>query len=247
MRTLKLVLMLIIALSVSQPAFSQEIKIGLEPLPPLIIDKDKGYTIDMLREIEKNTDLKFKIKIMPYNRVKHELKTGDIDLGGHTPYKMETPDFYKYATDVDWFVTTLIDIYSKNASSIVGDTYKKSNNIGTPRGNEGFTGELVGVPTKNFIVHELDNIVKMLNAGRIEFILFERSATMSTIQKFKFDNIHYRMVDDSIKAGFSVNKNSKGMKIKALLEDAIKEIDQDLLFKDFFQYTRLPNNGVVPQ
>ncbi len=66
---------------------------------------------------------------------------------------METPDFYIYAADVDWFVTTLIDIYS----------------------------------------------------------------------------------------------NSKGMKLKALLEDAIKEIDQDLLFKDFFQYTRLPNNGVVPQ
>ena len=114
MKLLKVLVSLFITLTMSQPTFSEEIVIGLEPLPPLIINKDTGYTIDMLRQIEKQTDLIFKIRIMPYNRVKHSLKAGDIDLAGHTPYKMETPDFYEYAVDVDWSITTLIDVYSKD-------------------------------------------------------------------------------------------------------------------------------------
>ncbi len=246
MKLLKVLMSLFIGLTMNQAAFSEEIVVGLEPLPPLIINKNTGYTIDMLRQIEKQTDLTFKIRMMPYNRVKYSLKNGDIDLGGHTPYKMETPDFYEYAVDVDWSVTTLIDIYSKDPGKIASDDYKTSMSIGTPRGNQDFMGEMFGIPTENFKINELDNIVRMVNAGRIEFILFERSATMSTIQKFKFDTIHYRMVDDSIKAGFAVNRNDRGQKVKALLEAAIKNVDQDLLFKDFFQYTKLPAKGVVP-
>lgn len=187
------------------------------------------------------------IKIMPYNRVKHAIKTGDIDLGGHTPYKMETPEFYEYAQDVDWYVTTLIDVYAKDEKSLGSDEFKTSEKIGTPQGNEAFMSDLFGIPAKNFKVNELDNIVKMLNAGRLEYILFERSATMSTVQKLKIGDVHYRMIDDSIKAGFAVNKNQRGQHVKQLLEAAIKTIDQDRLFKNFFQYTKLPPQGVVPE
>ncbi|HCY88308.1 MAG TPA: hypothetical protein DHV36_24440 [Desulfobacteraceae bacterium] len=245
-KSVNLFLALLVTLIFSQTGTAEEIRVGLEPLPPLIIDKNTGYTVDMLKTIEKNTDLTFNIRIMPYNRVKHALKSGDIDLGGHTPYKMETPEFYTYAVDVEWFVTTLIDIYAKSAGDVASDTYKVSKRIGTPRGNEGFMSELFGIPATHFMVNELDNIVKMLNAGRLEFILFERSATMSTIQKLKLPGIHYKMIDDSIKAGFAVNKNPRGQQVKKLLEDAIRNTDQDSLFKDFFKYTRLPEQGVVP-
>ena len=245
-RFVNLFIALLFTLIFSQAVFAQEIRVGLEPLPPLIIDKNTGYTVDMLKAIEKNTDLKFTIKIMPYNRVKHAIKSGDIDLGGHTPYKMETPDFYAYAVDVEWYVTTLIDVYAKTSGDAASDNYKVSKRIGTPRGNEGFMSELFGIPTANFMVNELDNIVKMLNVGRLDFILFERSATMSTIQKLKLPNIHYLMIDDSIKAGFAVNKNARGQEVKKLMEAAIRNTDQDSLFKDFFKYTRLPAEGVVP-
>ncbi|MBU2630681.1 MAG: hypothetical protein KKE61_18875, partial [Proteobacteria bacterium] len=216
-----------------------------EPLPPLIIDKDNGFTIQMLKDIEKKTDLKFIITIMPYNRAKYLLKTGEIDLAGHTPYQMETPDFYEYAVDVDWHVTTKIDIYGTKLEDLVGETYKSFKKIGTPRGNEDFFSEMFAIPNENFYVGELGNLVKMVQAKRIDVLLFERSASMSTIQKLNISNINYKMIDDSVKASFAVNKNSNGIRLKALLENAIKMIDQKSIFKDFFRYTQLPDQGTV--
>lgn len=245
MKLFKWFVFVLIALTMIQPGFAEEIKIGFEPLPPLIIDKDNGFTIQMLKEIEKITDLKFVIKIMPYNRAKHDLKTGDIDLAGHTPYQMETPDFYKYAVDVDWHVTTKIDVYSTNKDVLAEDQYKTLKKIGTPRGNEGFFSEMFGISQKNFYVGELESLIRMVKAKRIDVLLFERSASMSTIQKLNIDTIHYQMIDDSIKASFAVNKNSNGKRIKALLENAIKLTDQKSIFKDFFQYTKLPDQGTV--
>lgn len=55
------------------------------------------------------------------------------------------------------------------------------------------------------------------------------------------------MIDDSIKAGFAVNKNERGRKIKRLLEAAIQNTDQDQLFKEFFKYTKLPPQGVISE
>ncbi len=182
---------------------------------------------------------------MPYNRAKHSLKTGAIDLAGHTPYQMETPDFYEYAVDVDWNVVTKIDVYSINESHLSGNKYKAFKKIGTPNGNEGFLSEVLEIPIENFYVSELSKLIKMLDAKRIDILLFERSATMSTIQKLKVNDIHYKLVDDSIKAGFAVNKNNNGIRIKALLEDAIKKIDQKIIFKDYFRYTDLPGKGII--
>lgn len=247
MKPLKIIILALIFFIMSQPIYAEEIKVGFEAMPPLIIDKDNGFTIQMLKEIEKKTDLKFTITIMPYNRAKYALKTGEIDLVGHTPYQMETPNFYEYAIDIDWSVITKIDLYSIKTDYLSGDGYKNLKKIGTPRGNEGFISELFNIPKENFYVNELDNLVKMLNSKRIDVILFERSASMSTIQKLKFNTIQYKLLDDSIKAGFAVTKDSNGKRIKALLENAIKNIDQETIFKDYFRYISLPDKGMVIQ
>jgi polar amino acid transport system substrate-binding protein len=245
MKHLKIIILLLLVSFMNQTVYSEEIKVGFEPLPPLIIDKDNGYTIQMLKEIEKQTDLKFLIKIMPYNRVKFALEKGEIDLAGHTPYQMETPEFYEYAVDVDWYVTTKIDFYSKKKENLSGDLYKSLGKIGTLRGNEQFFSEVFGIPVKNFFLNELDNLVKMMNSNRIDGIFFERSASMSTIQKLNVKDIHYKLIDDSIKASFAVNKNSNGMRLKTIIENAIKNTDQKAIFKDYFHYIELPDQGIV--
>ena len=71
-------------------SFGEEIKVGVEPFPPLINENGTGYAIDMLKEIEKQSDLKFQISFMPYNRAKSELKNGSVDLIGLTPQGKET-------------------------------------------------------------------------------------------------------------------------------------------------------------
>lgn len=88
MKAFKLCMVVWMAILICEPVFGREVKVGFEPLPPLIVDKDTGYTIDMLKAIEKISDFKFTIKIMPYNRAKHMLKTGGVDLAGHTPYRL---------------------------------------------------------------------------------------------------------------------------------------------------------------
>lgn len=142
-------------------------------------------------------------------------------------------------------MTTKIDIYSAQKANITGDAYKTLKKIGTPRGNEGFFGEMFQIPAEHFYVNDLDNLVKMLGAGRIDLLLFERSASMSTINQLKVAAVHYNLMDDSIKAGFAVRKDKDGQALKTWLEEAVRQIDQARIFKDFFQYTELPDQGVL--
>jgi len=53
-----------------QHGFTEVIKVGLEPFPPLITKIKTGYSIKLLKAIEKVTDLKFGITIMSYNQAK---------------------------------------------------------------------------------------------------------------------------------------------------------------------------------
>ncbi|OQX28387.1 MAG: hypothetical protein BWK80_00425 [Desulfobacteraceae bacterium IS3] len=65
-------------LILSQPCSAQTVKTGVEPFPPLIVDKNTGYTIDLLKAIEAVSDLKFDIRIMSYTRAKYDLKRSQL-------------------------------------------------------------------------------------------------------------------------------------------------------------------------
>ncbi len=96
---------------------AETIKVGFEPFPPFIIDKDTGYTIKLLKEVEAISDLKFEIIIMSYARAKRWLGTGEVDIIGHTPYQVETDAFYKFAQELNFTITTVSDLYSMNRSN----------------------------------------------------------------------------------------------------------------------------------
>ena len=229
-------------LILSQPCSAQTVKTGVEPFPPLIVDKSTGYTIDLLKAIEAVSDLKFDIRIMSYTRAKYDLKRSESDMIAHTPYRLETDDFYAYALELDWNMETRSDLFAMSDYK-----FNKINNllIGIPRGNKEFAAELLGLPAKNFYESSIENLLEMLQKGRIDAFWFERASTMTMLKKLKISNVFYmKMPKDTIPVGIAVQKNDKGLQLKDKIDSLIKKIDQEKLFKDYSVYLKMPDSGV---
>lgn len=226
------------------PILSAEtIIVGMEPFPPLIVDKNTGYTIDLLKEIESISDLKFTIDIMPYIRAKKSLESGRVDIIAHTPYKAETKDFYNYAQELDFEIETINDFYVTDEAKLKDISKLK---IGIPRGNEEFASEFLGIPVANFYLGTTENLLKMLNAGRIDAFWFERASTMLTLKKLQLDNIHYmKFPKEYFAAGIAVKKDNRGTELKKKIDSLINQIDLKRIFKDYSRYLDMPDKGVI--
>ena len=223
---------------------SEVIKVGLEPFPPLINEDATGFSIDMLHAIEKVSDMIFLIKIMQYNRAKLKLKNGQKDLIGHTPYQVETKDFYVYAQELNWSMGTFVDIFSMNKANLEPKKFKTLK-IGTPWGNEGFFSKLFEIPISQFHPASLNNFIKLMKKKRIDLFIFERASTMIIVKENKVKNMFYRQLD-SISVGLAVGKGAKGDNLKKKLDASIQKLNQQNIFGKYFKYLKMPKSGVVP-
>lgn len=228
-----------------QVSYAETIRVGLEPFPPLIEKDISGYSVKLLKAVEKKSNLKFKIQIMPYNRLKIMLKNGELDLIGHTPKGAEEKVFYLYAQDIDWSIEAYTDIYMTKKIDPDLEKVKTVKLIGTPRGNKEFYSEIFGIPVENFYDGDIDNLLKMLANGRLNAFLFERASTMSTIQRLGLKGIHYRLYDGSIRAGFAVRKDDKGNMLKQRIDESIKKVDLKEIFIGYDNYIQLTESGLV--
>ena len=240
-----LILFAVLTAFLNRSAWAEIINVGLEPFPPLITKDGKGYSVDMLRAVEKISDLTFNITVMPYNRAKHELKKGRVDLIGHTPHQLETKEFYTYAQELEWGIIVPVDIYSMNEANLDPKIFRTLKRIGTPRGNEGFFSQLYGIPIKQFHTGTIESLLRMMKKGRSDLFLFERASTMSRIQKLGIKNVFYRQID-RIPASFAVRKSEHGTELKNKLDALIKKVDQERIFSGVTKYWSLPESGVVP-
>jgi len=224
----------------------QEIFVGMEPFPPFINKKGMGYTIDMFKEIEKISNLKFNVSIMTYARAKKELKLNRIDIAGHTPKDLETSSFYQYAQELEWQLITHSDYFFLDKKYFELSSLK-SNHIGTTIGNAKFFAEQTGIELDMFVeVSSLEQLVKMLLAGRIQVIIFERVSVMTTLMKLNKDKVFYRTAG-MIPASIAVQNNEKGRLLKEKLDQLILTLDQDRIFGNYLEYMTMPDEGIVPQ
>ncbi len=229
-----------------QPIYAEEITVGFERFPPLISDGKVGFTIDMLRSIENISDLKFTIMIMTYSRAKANLRSGKIDLMGHTPYKQENQAFYTYAQELNWSIDTKSDLYATTKTKLNPENIGE-NRLGVPFGNKEFFSEITGIPLEKFKEGHLENLLEMLKLGRLDAVTFERASTMSTIKRLKIPNAYYKQFPPVIiPAGLAVKVDQKGNQLKKKLDTLIQQVDQQQLFKDYFPFINLPDSGIVP-
>ncbi len=245
MNYLKILLFVAIgSVLIFQNTWAEEIRVSLEPLPPLIVDDKTGLTIQLLKEVEKISDLKFVINIMPYNRAKKELKKGKTVLMGHTPHKQEAKEFYEYGQELNWSVPTKIDVCAIKKENVNLNMYKTLPKIGTPRGNKEFLSGLLGIPFEQFHEGKLENLLKMLEKGRIDALLFERASTHTSIKNAKLEGVYYTEVMD-VAAALAVQKTEQGSSLMKKLDDLIIKTNQTKIFKDYLKFMNLPKHGVV--
>ncbi|WP_368171002.1 transporter substrate-binding domain-containing protein [Aeromonas sp. R9-2] len=233
---------LLLSAIISSQCLSQEVMVGLEPMPPLINPDATGYTVTLLKKIEEVSDLKFNIKIKPYVRIRKELKHGSLDLIGHTPYQNETPDFYQYAQDLSWNVISIADIYATSEDKL---NLMSARKIGTPRGNAEFHSAALGIPIAKFTASgDIDSLLKMLEAGRIDIFLFERAATMKEIKNLNIRGFFYKKVM-VMPSTLSLRKGPEGDALKLKIERSINKINQEDVFEEYNRYIEMPEKGVV--
>ncbi|AJQ93181.1 substrate-binding periplasmic protein [Gynuella sunshinyii] len=228
-----------------QNANSETVKVMLEPFPPLITEDGKGLSVDFLREVEKISDLKFEIMIVNYARAKSELQSGNVDLIGHTPYEMEVPEFYTYSQELKWSINSPADLYSLDAAKISEDSFRTLKRIGTPKGNEGVFSEILAIPVGQFVGgNSVESLLKMLESGRIDALLFERASVMNTMQSQSIHGVYYRNAVH-IPIGFAVQKTAKGDQLKTKLESLFKQVDQDKVYEPVNKYWKLSDEGKI--
>jgi len=82
-------------------------------------------------------------------------------------------------------IRLFLNIYTIDKTKLNLNTFKTDRLIGTPRDNEYFLSKLYQIQLDQFHVGNLNNLLKMIKKGRIILFMFERSPTMTYIQKFK--------------------------------------------------------------
>ena len=211
---------------------AQYVKVGLEEFPPLINSSKSGYTIELLKEIEKTSNFRFKITIMSYARAKKELKLGRIDMIGHTPKTFEQSSFYEYAQDLEWEIPTFSAIFVKEKKYFDVENVRHQR-IGTLLGNVGFFAELLGMEEDKFMeVKTIRQLVFMLEKDRFDAIVFERVAIKNSIEHFKLEDLHNKMLF-MIPISFAVSKTIKGNELKKELDYVIKNLNYYGIYRKF--------------
>ena len=224
--------------------FSREVKVGLEVFSPLINNSKAGYTIDLLRAIEKNSDLKFKIKIMTYGRAKRELKNGRVDLIGHTPKGYESKEFYEYAEDLDWEIPTSSDMFVIDKKYLNINNLRKSR-VGTLLGNADFLAESFNIPRELFFeVKNITQLVMMLKLKRLDAIVFERISVTQIVKEQRIPKVFYKQIV-TIPIGFAVLKSDKNSSLKKKLDSIIRKLNHYEIYNKYISSVSKSKEGVI--
>ncbi|MCP4023821.1 MAG: hypothetical protein GY729_18400, partial [Desulfobacteraceae bacterium] len=146
--------------------------------------------------------------------------------------------------DLTWFILSVVDVYAMTEANLDQQRFTKMKRIGTPHGNEHFFSALYKIPIECFYTSHLKNLLRMLEKGRLEMIIFARASTMTMVKKLKISKVYYRKLD-SIPAGFAVRLDKNGTQLKTKLDGLIQKVDHHKIFKDYNHYLQLPDKGIV--
>ncbi len=228
---------------VSVLASGNEIRVRLEPYPPLIRDGGGGLVVDMLKDLAREHELALDIRIVSYSRAKYQLRNGEADLIGLVPLERETAGFYNYARELDWRIDARADLFSHSPALLENETWRE-HRIGTPWGNAAFFSDMTGLSVDRFVESSLPSLARMLRSQRIDVLLFGRMSTMTTVRTLGLEGIHYRNLYE-IPAGFAVADSERGRNLARRLEPLLSGPAELDLFEDYLDYADLPPDGVV--
>ncbi|WP_227545916.1 substrate-binding periplasmic protein [Marinobacter fonticola] len=217
------------------------LRVGLEPLPPLINENRTGYSIEWLQAVAEEAGMALHIRIMPYSRAKVALITGQVDLIGHTPRGLETGGFYDDAVELNHRVPTKMDAFALTPAELDFEEGWMEL-VGTPFGNSAFIADLTGVTRDRFVEASLTRIVNMLVAGRVHAVVFERMSVVTQLHHQASKPVYYRLVKE-IDAGFAVRKDNDALLKR--LNAAAQRIDAEKIYAPYENVLDWPDRGTI--
>jgi len=162
---------------------------------------------------------------------------------GHIPYKLESPEFYKFAQELEFKVDVKADLYVMDPKKFSDLANLK---IGVPRGNEELASKVLGVPVKNIYPGAAESLLQMLEIGRIDAFWFERGSTIEMLIKLKIKGVSYqRFPTQPMQAGLAVIASGKGNELKARLDQLLAKAGTAQYLSGLSVYSKLPDSGVV--
>lgn len=222
---------------------SKPLRVSLEHFPPLVNADGSGLAVELLRRVEEISSLRFNIEIMPYSRARHLLHMGQTDVMGPVPLGLEDADFYRDAVELGWYVPTMMDLFVLDPE-LMAEEKLFDLELGTTLGNRDFLSELSGVSRNRFVETNLENLVQMLLAGRIQGIVFERASTLSTFYRMGVRDVYFRALK-RVNAGLAVRADEHGEMLKNTLEPLLEKSASHGLFSTYKLFQRLPKKGVL--
>jgi len=223
---LKNIIITIIFITIIIFAFSEKLNIILgEYYPDVYIENGKieGFVIDILNEIEKNSDLTFEITVKnwadAYNTFLSDENYDLIGLIAPTPERKDTLKFYKTVTFIDSFIMTRYDnnqTYEELKKYAIG-VLDGSFLIDTLK-NEGFK-DIRKYKTNESVISDLLN--EKLSSAAIED---ERIVSNYIIINNLKPDIRYVKVFDSTPLTFASKKNSEKEETLQIFESTLNKV-----------------------
>ncbi|MGY4687444.1 HD domain-containing phosphohydrolase [Petrotoga sp. DB-2] len=223
---IKNIIVTLIIISTSIFAFSKKLNIILaEYYPDIYIENSEieGFVIDILKEIEKNSDLTFEITVKnwtdAYNTFLSDENYDLIGLIAPTPGRKDILNFYKTVTFIDSLIMTRYDnnqTYEELKNYPVG-VLDGSFLIDTLK-NEGFKDIRKYTSNENIIS---DLLNEKLSSAAIED---ERIVSNYVIINNLKPNIRYVKVFDSTPLTFASKKNSEKEQALKIFESTLNKV-----------------------
>jgi len=223
---IKKIIVMTIFISVSIFAVSEKLNIILgEYYPDVYIENGElqGFVIDILNEIEKNSDLTFEITVKKwtdaYNTFLSDENYDLIGLIAPTPERKDLLKFYKTVTFIDSFIMTRYDnnqTYEELKNYPIG-VLDESVLIDTLK-NEGFK-DIRKYKTNENVISDL--LMEKLSSAAIED---ERIVSSYIIINNLKPDIRYVKVFDSTPLTFASKKNSEKEEALQIFESTLNKV-----------------------
>lgn len=204
----------------------------------------------VLREVEKISDLRFVFTQAPYSRCLFGLRNGNTDLVLHVPYLAE-PGFESYGLFLNWTVPVKADLVSLDPAWFAKLDTLGDGRIGVPRGNLEFAASATGIAPRKFQeITTMKSLVKMLTLGRIDMVWYDRVSVRQELAAQNVQNAYYYELPIFGKVGsigVGLAKTPRGEALKRRLDALIPQVDVKALLAPRHRYLQpdLPQAGPI--
>lgn len=243
---LRLVLICIMSLACSlSQASSKKLVAYLGYLPVLSETESKGSFIDLVRAIDDvYTEGEISIYVLPINRSKHGIITGEADLAlpaFRHPREKEVKLPYRYSTSSFGKVVHVMYM-NKNKKF---DVKELQDNEKAKKSKLKIQGVPIYWPFPCEDVRSLEASLKSVDSGRIDGLIWAQEETDFALKKLNLKNVH-RFYFGEYDDVFIIQKGLRGDYVDSIITSSINKLKKSGRLKKLYENIHRPYDNWQP-